>query len=207
MPKISKKSTTLLVIVVCVFVIAGVKIFFQVFRLGPDDTIAARAKGNPEGAIRITEYVDFQCRNCARGARYLSRFMNDHPDQVYLELKFFSTSGKHSLLSARFAECAARQGKFWPFHDLLIRRQHQWKKLADAHTAFEQMAKDIDLDLSRLEKCLEDKSIAKLILKEKTDAKSLGIRRTPTYFVNGTMVVGLKSLKQELKQYFGGSDH
>jgi len=149
MPKFSKKSATLLVIVVCVLVIGGVKLFFQVFRLGLDDTIPARAKGNPEAAIRITEYVNFQCKDCARGARYLSRFMNNHPDEVYLELKFFPASGqKHSLLSARFAECADRQGKFWPFHDLLVQRQHRWKKLSDAHPAFEQIAKDVDLDLS-----------------------------------------------------------
>jgi protein-disulfide isomerase len=134
--------------------------------------------------------------------------MNDQPGKVYLELRYFpSPKQERSMLTARFAECSARQGKFWQFHDVLIPRQHRWRTLADPRPVLTQFAKEAGLDLPGLELCLKDKSVTELILEERNDAKALGVRRTPTYFINDKMLVGLESLRQELEQYSGESDH
>ena len=120
-------------------------------------------------------------------------------------MKYFPlASKKHSLPSARYAECAARQGKFWPFHDLVLRRQKEWKKHRDARPAFEQVAKEIGLDLNELAVCLEDESVVKLILSEKAEGKALRINRTPTYFINGKMVISSRSMIRELNNLLGG---
>jgi protein-disulfide isomerase len=208
MPKLSKKSATLLIILSCIVVIGGIQLFSHVLRQDPEGTIAARTKGKPEAPVHIVEYVDFQCQACAKGARYLALYMNDHPGGVYLELKYFpALKHERSVLSARFAECAARQDKFWAFHDLLIQRQYRWTRLSDARPAVEEIARDAELDMSQLEACMKDPSVEQSILKERKSAESAGIKRTPTYYVNGKMVVGLRSLKQELKLHFEASDH
>jgi protein-disulfide isomerase len=45
----------------------------------------------------------------------------------------------------------------------------------------------------------------RVINDEKSLGQALGIRSTPTYFINNKMVVGTKSLQDELKTYFPGS--
>jgi len=120
-------------------------------------------------------------------------------------MKYFPlASQKHSLPSARYAECAARQGKFWPFHDLVLQRQAGWKKHNDARPAFDQIAKEIGLDLNELEVCLKDESVVKLILSEKAEGKALRINRTPTYFINGKRVISSRSMMRELNKLSGG---
>ena len=63
---------------------------------------------------------------------------------------------KHAILASQYAECSATQGKFWPFHDIIIVRQPQWSKLADAKPAFDIMVNDADVDKAQLDQCLDD---------------------------------------------------
>ena len=107
---------------------------------------------------------------------------------------------KHSLISAKYAECAGQQGQFWAFQDSLIKRQRLWHKLRDAKPAFDIMAKDLNLDIKQLEICLQSEETDKVIQKDKDEGKRMKIRSTPTYFVNGEMVVGMKSLKQLIEK-------
>ncbi|MDO8580531.1 MAG: thioredoxin domain-containing protein, partial [Candidatus Omnitrophota bacterium] len=125
---------------------------------------------------------------------------------IYLELKYFPLENMHphAKLSAQYAECAARQGKFWPFHDLVIERQPQWKRLIDAKPAFEIMAVEADLDLYKLKFCLEDEKITAFIDQDKEEGRQKGVRSTPTYFINGKMVVGATALEEELTLLVGG---
>jgi protein-disulfide isomerase len=166
---------------------------------------SARAKGNPKARVKIVEYLDFQCPACATGAIFLRELMKKYPSDIYLQVKFFPISNihEHAIHSATYAECAARQNKFWIFKDQLIDRQSQWSRLLNADSVFREIAREVNLDFPKLEACVDDEKVKIAILREKADGKTLGIQSTPTYFVNGKMVVGHKFLKEELKNYFG----
>ena len=200
MSKLSKSLSTLIIILICVCFIYIVKAFLNSKKGHKAESISlGRVKGNPQAALRVTEYIDFQCPACAEGSRVLRENFKNYPNKIYLELKYFPLSShKHGFISARYAECAGRQGKFWPFHDFLIDRQPQWSTLEDAKPAFQQMAKELNLDARKLDACVQDQNVEKIILVDKDKGTSLGIQRTPTYFINGNMVVGVKSLKEEL---------
>ena len=114
---------------------------------------------------------------------------------------------KYGYLSAQYAECAAQQGKFWPFHDSLLARQGNWSRLADAAPAFERIAEEVGLNTQALETCLQAGKADAVIEKDKAEGKSHNIQSTPTYFVNGKMVVGKPSLDQELNKLLGESGH
>jgi len=122
-----------------------------------------------------------------------------------MQLKYFPLRNHaHGLQSARYAECASRQGKFWPFHDYLIDRQANWRRLSDATPAFDLMAREVGLDLEVLGQCLADEKTTTSIMKDKKEGDILGVKSTPTYYINGTMVVGTDSLKQELAKRLEG---
>jgi len=162
--------------------------------------------GEPNAPILITEFTDFECPFCARVQPTLNRIRDAYGDQVQFEFKHFPLPmHRHGQLSAQYAECAVEQGKFWPYHDLLLDRQGNWKRLADARPAFDRMAGDADLDIEQLKSCVDSRRVKKIIEKNKNEGNSRGIRSTPTYFINGKMVVGQQSLARMINKYLAES--
>ena len=194
-----KIKVTFLIIAFSLAVVYGVKFLLGIMPQNTLSSVQMRAKGDKGAAIQITEFIDFECPACARGAEYLGRIMAEHPVGIRLELKYFPLpSHHHGFLAARYAECAAQQGKFWPFHDALIARQPNWSRLTDATPAFALIAQEVALDPGRLEVCLNDKSVDALIQQSHLEGERRGVKSTPTYYVNGKMVVGVQSLEPEL---------
>jgi len=135
-----KESIAFFIIIACIVVIYGIKRFVESSSTSPQKQALAKAKvkGDVNAPIQIAEFVDFQCPSCAHGAKDLKKFMGEHPNTIRLEVKYFPLKmHKHAVLSARYAECAARQNKFWPFHDYLFKGQNKWKRLLDAKPVFE----------------------------------------------------------------------
>jgi protein-disulfide isomerase len=203
-PAVSKQATALLIILAAAIVVVAVKYFKD----NPDalgqKSASARVAGNPKAAINIIEYIDFECPACAAGAKELKTIMEKNSDKIYLEMRYYPLGmHKHSMQAARYAQCAAQQKKFWPYQDLLISRQAAWSALENADPAFNDMARELQLDMKSLEVCLQDEKTNETILQEKAGGASLGIQSTPTYFINGKMVVGVKSLKDELAPKLG----
>ncbi|MBI5024607.1 MAG: thioredoxin domain-containing protein [Candidatus Omnitrophica bacterium] len=201
MSRRSKLRVTILIVAVSVTVALAVKFFLG---LTPRDTRfpdEMRAKGNKNAPIRITEFIDLECPACARGAEYLARMMAMHPEAIRLDLKYFPLPGhRHGFSAARYTECAARQGRFWPFHDALLSRQANWSRLLDATPAFALIAQEVAIDKDKLSACLNDKSVDALIQQSRLEGARRGVRSTPTYYVNGKMVVGMQSLESELER-------
>ncbi len=206
---ISKRLVTILVILGCIAAVLGVR--FIIHRSTTASAIhvaGTRSKGNPQADLRIVEYIDFQCPSCAVGSKMLSGYFKKYPGRIFLELKYFPLRmHRHGFKSSLYAQCAARQGKFWPFHDLLIDRQGQWKGLVNAQSAFTIMVKDTGLDQKKMDACLGNKEVADVIIKDKTEGQSRRVKSTPTYFINDKMVVGSKSLRKELMAHFGEKDN
>ncbi len=172
----------------------------------PKKVRLSRTIGDPNADIRIVEHLDFQCSACAKGYFLLKRYLEKYPSRIQLELKYFPwTKQRHAFESALFAECSARQGKFWEFSKLLLRKQKLWRKLSvdDAQLMFREIAHEVGLDEFDLADCTMDELIKQSILSERKEGKLLGIKQTPTYFINGKMVVGVKNLQRELATIFG----
>ncbi len=195
----SKLQITIFIVIVSVIVVLGVKFFSGVTPHNTRSSSDMRAKGDKNAPIHVTEFIDLECPACARGAEYLARIMAQHPAAIRLDLKYFPLpSHRHGFLAARYAECAARQGKFWPFHDALLERQPNWSRLMDATPAFALIAQEVALNTGRLNACLKDKSVDALIQQSHLEGEQRGVKSSPTYYVNGKMVVGVQSLEPEL---------
>src|SRR3989338_1935251 len=140
MARPSKNLVTIAIIILCVVAIYGIKIYVDARRGQVTTGMLVRAKGNPKSSLHIVEYLDFQCPACAKGSNILREYLKNNHDKMYLELKYFPlNSHAHGFTSAQFAECAAQQGKFWPFHDRLIDKQSEWRSLLNVIPVFEQI--------------------------------------------------------------------
>ena len=199
MNKPSKKLLTCLVVIIVVLLGSILKIVFKP-STGIKAEVGSRVKGNPEAPVKIVEFADFQCPACANGAKLIKELFQKYPDSIRLEMKYFPLLNihKNTFLATHYAECAARQGSFWAYHDLLFERQKIWSEMIDPKDAFEQFARELKLDPNQLKACLGDKSVDVLITKFKGEGNLAGVKSTPTYFVNGQMIVGSKTIQDEI---------
>lgn len=202
----NKLQSSLMILLVLVGLTVGAKIYLAPKKAAINLQMT-RAKGNPQARVKIVEFIDFQCPACAYGIGYLKTFFAQHPNDLYLQVKYFPLTNMHhhAMISALYSECAARQGKFWALDDLMIPQQQQWAQLISPDPVFQSMAVQAGINIDQLNSCLESDDARKVINDEKSLGQSLGISSTPTYFINNKMVVGVKSLQDELKTYFPGS--
>lgn len=160
--------------------------------------------GDPGAPVKIVEYSDFQCSACAKGHGILKEFLTKASDKTFLEFRYFPIEEIHpqAVRSAIYAECAAREGQFWAFQDLLFSGQSQWGQGgADAETYFKAYANSLKVDLERLDACVKDDTVEAVIARDTAEARFRGVSATPTFFVNGKMVVGTTALREELGRF------
>ena len=208
--KITKVKATILIVLISIGIVFIAKVFLKSSHgilLGK--SINHRAKGDPKAPFQIIEYLDFQCAACAKGTSILKEYFQKYPSKIYLEIRYYPISRihQHALRSAVYAECMARQNKFWPFEELLIEKQLLWSRLLDVDRMFRELAEGIGGDLTGLDRCIEDENVKAVVLTEKEKGKKLGVDSTPTYFINGKMVVGSNNLSQELASLLGEKSH
>ena len=162
--------------------------------------IGPRAQGNPNAQFKIIEYMDMQCHSCAEASPLMKNYIYTYPSKIYWQVKFYPLVKSHlyALKSAIYAECSARQNKFWPFYESVLENQKEWAESADPDAIFARLAKAAALDENMLKACVDTGDAKKIVLNEAEEAVSAGVTATPSFFVNGKMVVGPKGLQEEL---------
>jgi protein-disulfide isomerase len=200
---LSKKNITILIVLLAVGIIVALKLVLGHSSVKVDAE-AARSKGPENAKINVVEFIDFECPACAFGAKKIKEYMTEHPDSIRVQVKYYPLMNihHHALQSASYVECISRQGKFWPFFDSLMASQEQWSHLVNSDGVFDQLAKEAGANMAQLKSCLASDDVAAKIMNEKAAGRSLGVQSTPTYFINKKMVVGGKSLVDEMDTYF-----
>ena len=151
------------------------------------DVAGAPARGPADAPITIVEWSDFQCPFCARAEETLTRLRQEYPDKVRFVWRDmplpFHEQARPAAMAAR---AAGAQGKFWAMHDRLF---------AD-HVAplgrkrFEKDAAELGLDGKRFGAALDTEEGKSAIDADILSGTKAGARGTPTFFINGKMLVG-----------------
>ena len=201
--KISKPILGGLIAVICVGTVLTLKavLFKKPPVTSPMAQLGPREEGNAGAPIKVIEYTDFQCPACSRAAKTIKEEFLKNPDKIHIELKYFPLPmHPFARRAAIYAECAAEQGKFWTFHDVLYNSQKSWTKMTTVDQYFSQLAVLLGVDGVRLSACVNGGTMEARISKDIKEGNSLGVNSTPTFFVNGKMVVGGQSFKEEIQK-------
>jgi protein-disulfide isomerase len=102
--------------------------------------------------------------------------------------RHFAILGKHSVAAAQASECAREQEKFWPYHDKLFANADS--PLAFTERKLKGYATELGLRSEGFNQCLDSGKYLKKVEGETATAASVGARGTPTFFLNGQMIVG-----------------
>ena len=197
-----KLFATVLLAAVCV----GGILLVRVMRPDPSEVLkrrmAERSMGAEKAPVWITEYFDYQCPPCAIAAKTLKEAITQKPDRYFLQARYYPLPAhKNALKAAVYAECVSRQkGRFWAFHEAVFEHQKDWAKDPYPQIHFARYAEAAGADLHALDACVSDPKVQEAVEEEKKKGSDLGVQITPSFFVNGKLVVGNQALKQELEQ-------
>jgi protein-disulfide isomerase len=196
----NRSLTVALVALACIGAVFAAR-FLRTMSAGKVYGIEQRSKGDKSAPTHITEYFDYQCPPCAMANKMLKDRMAERPGKYHLEVRYFPLPGhRNAMKAAIHAECAARQGHFWDFHDKVFENQSDWANDPYAELKYLSYGKDLGLDLSRWDACTKDPKTEDFVAKEKAQGQALGAQITPSFFVNGKLIVGNFPLIEELKQ-------
>jgi protein-disulfide isomerase len=147
--------------------------------------------GNPKAIISLIEFGDFKCSACKKIESSLKEILKTYPNQIKLVWKGIpGHSESEKVLLASY--CAREQGKFWKYHDLLFSNQDN----LDQQNIYFKLAQDINLDLKKFDRCLNNQTFFDLIQKNITQAQKLKIDATPYFFINEKKFSGAISFEK-----------
>ena len=149
--------------------------------------------GPEDAPIVIVEFSDFECPFCTKwhNETYLP-LLEEYPDQIKLVYRNFPLTSIHpnAYLSAEAAMCAGDQDAYWPYHEKLFVGEHGLSKLA-----LNEYARELELDTATFEECLESRRYQDFVRADMDYAISIGVQSTPTFYINGQLVVGAQPIQ------------
>lgn len=151
----------------------------------------AHAQGSPNAPVTLEEFGDFQCPPCGMLHPVLKNLEAAYgPAKLRLIFREFPLmpAHVHALQAARAAEAAGLQGKFWEMHDLIYENQKAWAEAFDVRPIFEGYATKIGLDLKQFRQDNNNEIVERRIFLDGKRAHALGVKGTPTVFLNGREV-------------------
>ncbi|HYE60118.1 MAG TPA: DsbA family protein [Candidatus Kapabacteria bacterium] len=151
----------------------------------PVDTKTDHIRGNKNAKVSIVTFTDYECPFCKRFHGTMQEVMakfNDDVRWVYRQLpldSLHSQARKEALAS----ECAAEQGKFWEWTDLIFSEttSNDGLDLGKLPT----YAGQVGLNVNKFNDCVNTAKYAAKVQADEADAQAAGARGTPYSVVIG----------------------
>ena len=152
---------------------------------GKTDAESMHIRGNPDAAVTLEEFGDFQCPPCGSFAAFGEELLKEYDSRLRILFRNFPLPGhQHAREAAIAAEAAGMQGHFWEMHDVLYREQEVWSKAPNTRELFESYAGTIGLNLDQFRKDMDSEKAKERVDSDHARGDSLGIKETPTLFIN-----------------------
>ncbi len=140
--------------------------------------------GNPNGDVSVVEFFDYNCGYCRRALPDVVKLVNSD-GKIRLVLKDLPIFGDESEDAAKGALAAMKQNKYFEMHQKLFSEPGK----ADKEKVLK-IAKELNLDVDKLQKDMEDPSVKQALAENKDLAQKLGLQGTPLYLIGDKIVPG-----------------
>lgn len=139
--------------------------------------------GTANAPVTIVEFFDPSCEACRAFFPLVKKILADNPNDVRLVLRYVLFH-EGSETAARILETARKQGIYPQVLEAVMAAQPQWHDDPQVLMAWA-AAEQAGLDVSKAKAEMMSADITSTLEKDAADAKAVGIRQTPTFFVNG----------------------
>jgi protein-disulfide isomerase/rhodanese-related sulfurtransferase/uncharacterized membrane protein len=147
----------------------------------------SHATGNLQSPVTIVEFGDFQCTPCEVAEPAVRKIRAQFGSRIRFVFRHFPMPSIHPWAeqAAEASECAAEQGKFWEAAEKFYQRQTDLSR-----AGLGRYATELGLDTNRFAACLDSKATTARVNRDLEDARALGLRATPTFFIGRRIVEG-----------------
>jgi protein-disulfide isomerase len=151
--------------------------------------------GDDDAPVTIVEFSDYQCPYCASTYRETwpllkAEFVDTGRVRVVFKDNPLTNIHPQAPKAHEAARCAGEQGAYWEMHDLLFDRQAEWGGSSDHVTVLKRYASELGLATDAFDACLDSSRWADAVLADTAEGTRLGVRGTPTFFIDGYPLVG-----------------
>lgn len=158
--------------------------------------VDGRAMGNPEAPVLVEVFEDFQCPVCRTYSQEIEPQVVDayvaSGDVYYVFRQYpFLDDGaprKESDQAANASMCAAEQGRFWDYHDMLFTNWEGENQGAFNDRRLVAFAEALGLDMQAFNQCFDANTYLDEINSDLQTGQELGVSGTPSVFVNGRIL-------------------
>jgi protein-disulfide isomerase len=141
--------------------------------------------GKPDAPVTIVEFFDPACETCRAFYPIVKNIMADHGDRLKLVIRY-APFHKGSDEAVRILEMARKQGVYLRVLEAMLEAQPEWADhhspgISKAWTA----AAAAGLDVAAARSGMLAPEVTAVLEQDMVDIRALGVRQTPTFFVNG----------------------
>ncbi len=158
----------------------------------------SQTSGPSDAKVVIVEFFDPGCETCRIFAQPVKGLVGSNPGKVQLVLRY-APFHHGSDTMVKILEAARRQNRYWETLQVMFDTQPHW---ASHHQPqpdkIWQFLPSAGVNVERIRSEMNSPKILEIIQQDIADAKTLGVRRTPEFFVNGKPLpsFGLDQLKR-----------
>ena len=149
------------------------------------------ALGPADAPITIVEFSDYQCPYCRKWHdEVYESLLAAYPGKIKFVYRNLPLTSIHpdAQAAAEAAMCAGEQNVYWQYHDKLFSSEIL------GNGAYDQYARELNLDMTMFDACISAQKYKDVIQADSDFALNLGVRSTPTFFINGLAIVGAQPL-------------
>lgn len=158
-------------------------------------------KEAPDSQVTLVEFLDPECEACRAMYPVVQRLLDEYEGRITFVVRYFPLH-RNSVGAAVAAEAAGLQGKYWDMYSMLFENQPEWGEKSSPQTeVFVSYANSLGLDVQRFRQDLQNPAFVEKVERDRDDGVAAGVRGTPTFFVNGTLignVMGYEELRAKL---------
>lgn len=140
--------------------------------------------GNPKGDVTVIEFFDYNCGYCKHALDVVKKVV-DNDKNVRVRFIDFPILSPQSETASKWALAAAKQGKYWEFHQAVMT-----SPAPKTEENLANIAKTVGLDVEKLKKDAASDEVKKEIERNKEMAQKLGINGTPGFIVGKEILRG-----------------
>jgi len=141
--------------------------------------------GSDDAKVYIVEFFDPACETCRVFYPFVKDLMTANPGKIKVVYRYAPFHAGSDFV-VTMLEAARKQGKYWEALEVMFNSQPYW---ASHHNPQPQLLwqylPTAGLDMVQLKNDMNDPEIAERIKQDLADAKTLNVRKTPEFFVNG----------------------
>ena len=156
-----------------------------------------RVMGDANAPITMIEYASMTCPHCARFSNTVLPDIEKKwiaTGKVKLVYRDYSLDGV-AMKAAQLAKCAPKE-RYFAVVEMMYREQANWAKAQDPIADLSKSLNGAGMNEEQVKACLANEKVADNVVADRHGGEQVGVKTTPTIFVNGEMFKGERTIEE-----------